>query len=99
MGHGMAGVRCEGAATCGVYASAQLVGRRGVGTVALRPVGARHVAPRKRAGKAVPRHTNRRAEAGLGVRAQRSRGAATCDIGAGALWSARLPTPIQPSTV
>jgi hypothetical protein len=70
-----------------------------VGTAALRPVGAEHVAPRKRVGKAVPRHTDRQAEAGLGVRAQRSRGAATCDTGAGVLWSARVSTPIQPSTV
>jgi hypothetical protein len=36
MGHGMAEVRCEGAAaTCGVYAGARLVGRRGAGTAAL----------------------------------------------------------------
>jgi hypothetical protein len=80
----MAVVRQTGVAMCGVYAGARLVGRRGVGTTVLRPVGARHVAPSKRAGKAVPLHTNRQAEAGLGVWAQRSHGAATCDAGAGA---------------
>jgi hypothetical protein len=63
------------AATCGVYADARLVGWRSVGTAALRPVGAGHVAPRKRAGTAVPRRMDRQAEAGLGVRAQRGRGA------------------------
>jgi hypothetical protein len=97
MGRGMAGVRRKGTATCGVYAGARWVGRRGAGTAALRLVGAGHVAPMKRAGKAVPRHMDRRAEAGLGMRAQRSRGAATC--GAGALWSAMVPTPIHLSTV
>jgi hypothetical protein len=60
------------AAACDVYAGVRLVGQRGAGTAALRPVGAGHVALRKRAGKAVPLHTDRRAEAGLGVRAQRS---------------------------
>jgi hypothetical protein len=70
-------------AACDVYADARLVGRRGEGTAALRPVGAGHVASRKRAGKAVPLHTDRRAEAGLGVQTQRSRDAATCDAGAG----------------
>jgi hypothetical protein len=69
MGRDMAGVRREGwAATCGVYAGARLVGRRGAGTAALRPVEAAHVAPRKRAGTAVPQRMDRRAEAGLGVR-------------------------------
>jgi hypothetical protein len=67
-----------------VYAGTRLVGRRGAGTAALRPVGAGHVAPRKRAGKAVPLYTDRRAEVGLGVQAQQSRGAATCDAGADA---------------
>jgi hypothetical protein len=65
MGHGMAGVRREGTATCGMYAGVRLVGRRGA--AALRPVGAGHVAPGKRVGKAVPQHMDRRAEAGLGV--------------------------------
>jgi hypothetical protein len=58
----------RGAATCGVYAGARLVGRRGAGTAALRPMDVRHVAPRKRAGMAVPRRMDQRAEAGLGVR-------------------------------
>jgi hypothetical protein len=66
MGHVMAGVRREGTATCGVYADVRLVGRRGA--AALRPVGAGHMAPGKRVGKAVPRHMDQRAEAGLGVR-------------------------------
>jgi hypothetical protein len=68
MGRGMTGVRREGTETCGVYAGVRLVGRRGA--AALRPV-----APGKRVGKAVPRHMDRRAEAGLGMRAQGSRGA------------------------
>jgi hypothetical protein len=42
--------------------------RRRAGTAALRPMDVRHVAPRKRAGMAVPRRMDRRAEAGLGVR-------------------------------
>jgi hypothetical protein len=65
MGRGMAGVRRDGTATCGMYAGVRLVGRRGA--AALRPVGAGHVAPGKRVGKGVPRHMDRRAEAGLGV--------------------------------
>jgi hypothetical protein len=51
-----------------VYTGARLVGRRGAGTAALRPMDARHLAPRKRAGMAVPQCMDRRAEAGLGVR-------------------------------
>jgi hypothetical protein len=48
MDRGMAGVRHEwAAATCGVYAGARLVGRRGAGTAALRPMDAKHVAPRE----------------------------------------------------
>jgi hypothetical protein len=35
---------------------------------------------------------DRQAEASLGMRAQGSRSAATCGDGAGALWSARVPT-------
>jgi hypothetical protein len=65
--HGRSTAR-GGAATCGVYVGARLVGRRGAGMAALRPMDARHVAPRKRAGMAVPRRMDRRAEAGLGVR-------------------------------
>jgi hypothetical protein len=97
MGRGMAGVRREGTVTCGVYAGVRLVGWRGA--AALRPVGAGHVAPGKRVGKAVPRHMDRWAEAGLGVRAQGSRDAATCGADAGALWSSRVPTLIQLGTV
>jgi hypothetical protein len=69
VGRGMAGVRREGAATtCGVYAGAWLVGRRGVGTAALRPMDARHVALRERAGMVVPRRMDRRVGGCLGVR-------------------------------
>jgi hypothetical protein len=69
MGRGMAGVRREGAAaTCGVYAGVRLVGRRGAGTAALRPMDVRHVAPGKRVGMAVPRHMDRRGVGCLGVR-------------------------------
>jgi hypothetical protein len=70
------------AATCGVYVGARLVGRRGVGTAALRPVGAGHVAPRKRAGTAVPRRMDRRAEAGLSVRPSGVAAQAARDTGA-----------------
>jgi hypothetical protein len=69
MGRGMARVwRTGRRRACGVYAGARLVGRRGAGTAALRPMDARHVAPRKRVRMAVPRRMDRRAEAGLGVR-------------------------------
>jgi hypothetical protein len=71
-----------------MYADARLVGRHDAGTAALRPVGAGHVARRKRVGKAVPLHTDRLAEAGLGVRAQRSRRAVTCDASAGTRFGA-----------
>jgi hypothetical protein len=68
MGRGMAEVRREGsAATCGVYADARLVGRRGAGTAALRPMGVRHVAPRELAGTAVPRCMDRQVVGCLGV--------------------------------
>jgi hypothetical protein len=70
MGRDMAGVRREGTATCGVYAGVRLVGRRSA--AALRPMGALHVAPGKRVGKVVPRHMNRQAEAGLGVRPRKA---------------------------
>jgi hypothetical protein len=63
------------AATCGMYAGARLVGWRGAGTTALRPVGAGHVVPRKRTGTTVPRRMDRRAEVGLGVRRGRRDGA------------------------
>jgi hypothetical protein len=66
--HGRSTARGGGGATCGVYAGSRLVGRRGAGTAALRPMDVRHVAPRKRAGMAVPRRMDQRAEAGLGVR-------------------------------
>jgi hypothetical protein len=56
------------AATCGVYAGARLVGRRGAGTAALRPMGARHVAPRKLAGTPVPRRMDRQVVGCLAVR-------------------------------
>jgi hypothetical protein len=69
VGRGMAGVWREGAAaTCGVYAGARLVGRRGAGTAALRPMDARHVAPRERAGMVVPRRMDRRVGGCLSVR-------------------------------
>jgi hypothetical protein len=75
VGRGMAGVRCEGAAaTCGVYAGARLVGRRGAGMAALRPMDARHVAPRERVGMAVPRRMDRRVGGCLGVRTRGGRG-------------------------
>jgi hypothetical protein len=74
MGRGMAGVRREGAAvTCGVYAVARLVGRHGAGTAALGPMDARHVAPRERAGMAVPRRMDRRVGDCLGVRTRGER--------------------------
>jgi hypothetical protein len=66
MGCGMAGVQRKGTATCGAYAGARLVGRRGAGSAALRPVGARHVAPGKRVGKAVPQHMDQPRHAGPG---------------------------------
>jgi hypothetical protein len=69
VGRGMAEVRREGAAaTCGVYADARLVGRRGAGTAALRAMDARHVAPRERAGMVLPRRMDRRVGGCLGVR-------------------------------
>jgi hypothetical protein len=69
MGRGMAKVRREGAAaTCGMYAGARLVGRRDAGTAALRPMGARHVVPRERAGTAVPRRMDRQVVGCLDVR-------------------------------
>jgi hypothetical protein len=49
MGHGMAGVRREGTATCDVYADVRLVGRRGA--AALRPVGAGHMAQGRGSGR------------------------------------------------
>jgi hypothetical protein len=55
------------AATCGVYAGARLVGRRGADTAALRPMGARHVAPRELAGMAVPRRMDRQVVGCLAV--------------------------------
>jgi hypothetical protein len=64
MGRGMTGVRREGTETCGVYAGVRLVGRRGA--AALRPVGAGHVAPGKRVGKAVPQHMDQPRHAGPG---------------------------------
>jgi hypothetical protein len=64
MGRGMAGVRREGTVMCGVYAGVRLVGRRGA--AALRPVGAGHVAPGKRVGKAVPQHMDQPRHAGPG---------------------------------
>jgi hypothetical protein len=68
MVYGMAGVRREwAAATCSVYAGAQLVGRRGEGTAALRPMEAKHVAPRERAGMAVLRRMDRQVDGCLGV--------------------------------
>jgi hypothetical protein len=70
------------AATCDMYAGARLVGWRGAGTTAPRPVGAGHVAPRKRTGTTVPRCMDRRAEAGLGARATQARRRA--------LWTPRL---------
>jgi hypothetical protein len=69
MGCGMAEVQREGAeATCGVYAGARLVGRRGAGTTALRPMGVRHMAPRELARTAVPRRMDRQVVGCLGVR-------------------------------
>jgi hypothetical protein len=65
--HGRSTAR-RAAATCGVYAGARLVGRRGAGMAALRPMNAKHVAPRKRAGMAVPRRMDRRVVGCLGVR-------------------------------
>jgi hypothetical protein len=44
--HGRSTAGGGGVAMCGVYAGARLVGQRGAGKAALRPVGAGHVAPR-----------------------------------------------------
>jgi hypothetical protein len=98
MGRGMAGVWREGAAaTCGVYAGARLVGRRSAGTAALRPMDARHVVPRKRAGMEVPRRMDRRVVGCLGVRTRGGRGerarrdATLCSA---ALWLKTIPSTL-----
>jgi hypothetical protein len=98
VGRGMAGVRREGAATtCGVYAGAWLVGRRGVGTAALRPMDARHVALRERAGMVVPRRMDRRVGGCLGVRTRGGRGerarrdTTSCSA---ALWLKTIPSTL-----
>jgi hypothetical protein len=62
-GYGVKGA----AATCGVYAGARLVGQRGAGTAALRPMEAKHVAPRERVGTAVLRRMDRQVDGCLGV--------------------------------
>jgi hypothetical protein len=86
------------AATCGVYAGARLVGQRGMGTTAHRPVGAGHVAPRKRAGTAVPQRMDQRAEAGLGMRPSGVAARAARDAGttARALDSKAKTIPTNP---
>jgi hypothetical protein len=99
MGRGMAGVRREWAAvTCGAYAGARLVGRRGAGTAALQPKDAKHVAPRERVGTAVLRRMDRQVDGCLGIRTRgvgrggrARRGATSCRA---ALWLQAIPSTL-----
>jgi hypothetical protein len=82
----------------GVYAGARLVGRRGAGTAALRPMEAKHVAPRERAGTVVPRRMDRQVDGCLSVwtrgvgRGERARrGATSCRA---ALWLQAIPSTL-----
>jgi hypothetical protein len=101
MGHGMAGVRREGAAaTCGVYAGARLVGRRGYGGTAAHGCEARGAREGGRiggstahgpAGRRLPRRSDPRGWVAVSARDAARRDATSCSA---ALWLKAIPSAL-----